>query len=133
MALVRRSIHIVAWIGTVVVLVVSLALIVSQTPWFRDWIRRTIVRETKQYLNGELTIGQVGGNLFYGITLSDVAVDVSGERVIAIKGLAVAQRADGPWRLCCAREQQKRQPSAAGSYFSLKARIRSLNAALSRE
>ena len=42
MALVRRSIHIVAWVGTVVVMVVSLALIVSQTPWFRDWIRRTV-------------------------------------------------------------------------------------------
>ena len=79
MALVRRSIHIVAWIGTSVVAIVALALIVSQTPWFRDWIRRTIVREAKQYLNGELTIGSVGGNLFYGISLSDIAVDVSGE------------------------------------------------------
>ena len=41
MALVRRCIHVLAWVGTLwSVLVVALALIVSQTPWFRDWLRR---------------------------------------------------------------------------------------------
>ena len=55
MALIRRTIHVVAWIGTLLVALLALALIVSQTPWFRDWIRRTIIREAKQYLNGELT------------------------------------------------------------------------------
>jgi translocation and assembly module TamB len=89
MAIIRRALHIVAWIGTSAIILLSLVLIVSQTPWFRDWIRRVIVREAKQYLNGELTIGQLGGNLFFGVTLSDVAVDVSGNRVIAIKGLEV--------------------------------------------
>ena len=89
MALLRRSLNVVAWIGTTAVMVLSLVLIVSQTPWFRDWIRRTIVREAKQYLNGELTIGRLGGNLFFGVTLSDVAVHVSGDRVVAVKALEV--------------------------------------------
>ena len=89
MALVRRILYVAAWIGTVFVALVALALIASQTPWFRDWARRTIVREAKQYLDGELTIGRLGGNLFYGVSLSDVAVDVSGDRVIAIKSLTV--------------------------------------------
>jgi autotransporter translocation and assembly factor TamB len=70
-------------------MLVAVIFIASQTPWFRDWLRRTIAREAKQYLNGELTIGSLGGNLFYGISLSDVAVDVSGERIIAIKSLTV--------------------------------------------
>ena len=61
-------------------------LIVSQTPWFRDWLRRTIIRESKQYLNGELTIGQVTRQPVFGVRLSDVAVDVSGERVVADQG-----------------------------------------------
>ncbi len=65
----------------------AVALIVSQTPWFKDWLRRYIVRESKQYLNGELSIGTLGGNLFFGVQLADVAVDVSGERVIAVKAL----------------------------------------------
>ena len=67
--------------------VLALALIVSQTPWFRDWLRRYIVRESKQYLNGELTIGQLDGNLLFGVDLSNIAVDVSGERVVAAKAL----------------------------------------------
>jgi autotransporter translocation and assembly factor TamB len=67
--------------------VLAIALIVSQTPWFRDWLRRYIVRESKQYLNGQLTIGGLDGNLLFGADLSDIAVDVSGERVVAAKGV----------------------------------------------
>jgi autotransporter translocation and assembly factor TamB len=85
----RRLLQVVALVGTIMIGVLAAALIVSQTPWFRDWLRRYIVRESKQYLNGELTIGRLDGNLLFGVQLSDVAVDVSGERVIAAKGLQV--------------------------------------------
>ena len=85
----RRLLQVIAVVGTLFVGVVAVSLIVSQTPWFKDWLRRYIVRESKQYLNGELSIGRLGGNLFYGVQLSDVAVDVSGERVIAVKALEV--------------------------------------------
>jgi translocation and assembly module TamB len=89
MRFIRRSLQVVALVGTITVGVVAVALIVSQTPWFRDWLRRYIVRESKQYLNGELSIGGLGGNLLFGVNLSDVAVDVSGERVLAVKGLQI--------------------------------------------
>ncbi len=89
MRAIRRLLRIVAFVGTLLVGVVALSLIVSQTPWFRDWIRRYIVRESKQYLNGELTIGSLGGNLLFGIELGNVAVDVSGERIVAVKALSV--------------------------------------------
>lgn len=89
MAAIRRTVHVVAWIGTLTVALLSVALIVSQTPWFRDWIRRAIIREARQYLNGELTIGAVRGNLFYDFGLSDVAVDLSGDRVVAVKAIGV--------------------------------------------
>ena len=85
----RRLLQAVALAGTLIVGTVAIALIVSQTPWFRDWLRRYIVRESKQYLNGELTIGRLGGNLFFGVQLSDVAVDVSGQRVVAVKDVEV--------------------------------------------
>ena len=87
MRVLRRTLQVVTLVATLVVGVVALSLIVSQTPWFKDWIRRYIVRESKQYLNGELSIGHLGGNLFYGVQLSDVALDVSGERVVAVKGV----------------------------------------------
>lgn len=89
MRVLRRSIQVVAVAGTLMVGIVAIALIVSQTPWFRDWLRRYVVRESKQYLNGELTIGRIGGNLLFGVDLSDVAVDVSGQRVVAVKALEV--------------------------------------------
>jgi translocation and assembly module TamB len=89
MLTIRRALQVVALVGTLTVGIVALSLIVSQTPWFRDWLRRYIVRESKQYLNGELSIGGLSGNLLFGVGLSDVAVDVSGQRVIAVKALQV--------------------------------------------
>ena len=85
----RRALQVVALVGTLMVGIVALALIVSQTPWFRDWVRRYIVRESKQYLNGELSIGRIGGNLLFGVEVSDIAVDVSGERIVAAKAVEV--------------------------------------------
>ncbi|HEU4939102.1 MAG TPA: translocation/assembly module TamB domain-containing protein [Vicinamibacterales bacterium] len=84
---IRRVLQVVTFVGTLMIGVLALALIVSQTPWFRDWLRRYIVRESKQYLNGELSIGHLGGNLLFGADLSNVAVDVSGERIVAVKGV----------------------------------------------
>ena len=89
MRAIRRVLQVVTFVGTLMVGVLALALIVSQTPWFRDWLRRYIVRESKQYLNGQLTIGGLGGNLLFGVDLTNVAVDVSGERVVAVKGVAL--------------------------------------------
>ncbi len=89
MRAIRRILQVVTFVGTLLIGVLALALIVSQTPWFRDWLRRYIVRESKQYLNGQLAIGALDGNLLFGIDLSDVTVDMSGERIVAVKGLEV--------------------------------------------
>ena len=87
MLTIRRALQVVALVGTLMIGIVALTLIVSQTPWFRDWLRQYIVRESKQYLNGELSIGGLSGNLLFGVGLSDVAVDLSGQRVVAVKAL----------------------------------------------
>ena len=87
MRAIRRVLQVATFVGTLTIGVLALALIVSQTPWFRDWLRRYIVRESKQYLNGQLSIGAIGGNLLFGADLANVAVDVSGERVVAVKGV----------------------------------------------
>jgi hypothetical protein len=89
MKAIRRTLQIGALVGTLLVGVVALALIVSQTPWFKDWLRRYIVRESAQFLEGDLHVGRLGGNLFYGIRLDDVAVDVSGERMVAVEAIEV--------------------------------------------
>jgi autotransporter translocation and assembly factor TamB len=85
----RRTLQIVALVGTLIVGIIALALIASQTPWFRGWLRGFIERQAKQYVNGTVSIGSLGGNLFYGIQLGDVAVEFNGERVMTLKNVEI--------------------------------------------
>ena len=85
----RRTLRVIALVGTLIVGALALALIVSQTDWFRDWARRLIVRQANQYLNGELAIGRLRGNLFFGAELDDVSLHSGGEQVVSVKTLGV--------------------------------------------
>ncbi len=85
----RRTLQVVALVGTLLIGILALALIVSQTPWFKDWLRKFVVRQAAQYLNGTLSIGTLGGNLFTGVQLGDIAVDVNGEHVLTLKNVEV--------------------------------------------
>ena len=78
MSLARRSLQVVAFICTLVVGVASMAVIVTQTTWFKEWLRGFIVRQADDYVNGRLSIGRLDGNLFFGVELEDV--DVTHER-----------------------------------------------------
>jgi len=89
MNVIRRTLQVVTLIGTLLIGIVAFSLIVSQTPWFKNWLRKYLEKEAAQYLNGELTIGRLGGNLFFGVELTDIAIDVDGERVISIKDAGV--------------------------------------------
>ena len=84
MSLARRSLQIVAFICTLVVGVASMAVIVTQTTWFKEWLRGFIVRQADDYVNGRLSIGRLDGNLFFGVELGDVDVTVNGEKVVDI-------------------------------------------------
>src|SRR5688572_15371306 len=83
----RTLLQVVAIVGTLLVGILAVALIVSQTPWFRDWLRRYVVRESEQYLHGQLSTGGLGGNLLYGLRLRDAALDFHGDRVVAVKNI----------------------------------------------
>ena len=48
-----------------------------------------IEREANQYLNGQMSIGRLGGNLFYGVELEDIAVSMDGSQVVAVKDLGL--------------------------------------------
>jgi autotransporter translocation and assembly factor TamB len=85
----RRTLQIVAFVGTLIVGIIALALIASQTPWFRAWLRGYVERQAKQYVNGTISIGSLGGNLFYGIELGDINIDVNGEHILTLKKVEV--------------------------------------------
>jgi autotransporter translocation and assembly factor TamB len=85
MSVVRRAVQILAVVCILLVGMASMAVIVTQTAWFKEWMRGFIVRQASNYLNGELSIGRLDGNLFYGIELEDISVTIDGETVVAIK------------------------------------------------
>jgi hypothetical protein len=89
MSVARRSLQIVAFICTLVVGAASMAVIVTQTTWFKEWLRGFIVRQAQGYMNGRLSIGRLDGNLFFGIELEDIDVTMNGKKVVEVKDVGL--------------------------------------------
>jgi translocation and assembly module TamB len=89
MRLARRLLHALLIVLTLVIGAAAASIIVSQTAWFRDWLRGYIVREAKQYLNGQLSIERLGGNLFFGIEMENIGLSLDGSQVVAVKDLGL--------------------------------------------
>ena len=56
MSIVKRVTHVLIVVLTLIVGATAAAVIVSQTAWFKNWLRGYIVREANTYLNGTLSI-----------------------------------------------------------------------------
>src|SRR6266566_2701132 len=89
MRIARRLLHALIIVLTLVVGATAAAVIVTQTAWFKNWLRVYIEREANQYLNGQMSIGRLGGNLFYGVELENIAVSMDGSQVVAVKDLGL--------------------------------------------
>src|SRR6476661_2362052 len=89
MRVARRIIHALLLVLTLIVGATAAAVIVSQTAWFKNWLRGYIVREAHQYLNGTLSIQRLGGNLFFGLEMENIGVSMDGSQVVAVKDLGL--------------------------------------------
>ena len=89
MSIARRVAHILAVVLVLLVGATAAAVIVAETSWFKNWLRGYIVREASQYLNGQLSISRLGGNLFTGVELENVGVSVDGSQVVAVQDLGL--------------------------------------------
>jgi translocation and assembly module TamB len=89
MRIVKRLTHVLVIVLTLVVGAAAAAIIVSQTAWFKNWLRGYIVRQSSQYLNGTLSIERLGGNLLFGVEMENVGVSMDGSQVVAIKDLGL--------------------------------------------
>ncbi len=89
MRMARRLTHVLLIVLTLVVGATSAAVIVSQTAWFRNWLRGYIVREAQLYLNGTLSIERLGGNLFFGVEMENIGLSMDGSEVVAVKDLGL--------------------------------------------
>jgi autotransporter translocation and assembly factor TamB len=89
MRIVRRLVHALVIVVALVIGAAAAAVIVSQTAWFKNWLRGYIVAQANQYLNGTLTIGGLKGNLFFGIEMEDVGVSMEGRPAVAVKDIGL--------------------------------------------
>jgi translocation and assembly module TamB len=89
MRIVRRLVHALVIVVMLVIGAAAAAIIVSQTAWFKNWLRGYIVAQANQYLNGTLTVGRLKGNLFFGLEMEDIGVSMEGQPVVAVKDLGV--------------------------------------------
>ena len=85
----RRLLRWLGWGTAVLIGLVIVALVATQTPWFRDWLRRTAMRQAERVIDGQLVIGRIEGRLFDGITLRDVALVQNGTPVVTMDRVAV--------------------------------------------
>jgi hypothetical protein len=87
------------WIRSLVIILMlvigagAAAVVATQTVWFRDWLRGYIVKQANQNLNGRLSIGRLGGNLFYGVELENVALTLDGREAVRIRNVGVKYNA----------------------------------------
>src|SRR5438270_9752673 len=89
MRIVRRLTHVLILVLTLVVGAAAAAVIVSQTAWFKNWLRGFIVAQANQYLNGTLSIERLGGNLFFGVEMENIGVSMGGSQVVAVQDLGL--------------------------------------------
>ena len=92
----RRRLRRLVYRAAVLVVLLVLGLLgVSQTSWFRDWLRRDIIARAERLLDAKVSIANVGGDLLTGITLDGVRLEQGGVPVIAIDRIRVTYRVLG--------------------------------------
>lgn len=89
MRIARRLVHALVLVLTLIIGAAAAAIVVSQTSWFKNWLRGYIVAEANQYLNGQLSIDRLDGNLFFGVELENIGVSMDGRPVVAVKVLGL--------------------------------------------
>src|SRR6476660_1707487 len=92
MLIVRRLLRVLLMMMGAFIVVAGALAALTQTGWFKARLRDYIVRESGQYLNGQLSIQKLGGNLFSGIELENLELSMDGNRVVAVQSLALDYR-----------------------------------------
>ena len=89
MSVARKFLQVVAFLCTLIVGIAAMAVIVTQTTLFKEWLRGYIVRQADDYVNGRLSIGRLDGNLFFGVEMEDVDVTMNGQPIVSLKDVGL--------------------------------------------
>src|SRR4051812_9354861 len=85
----RRAARILVVVITAVVAVALLVAMAARTPWAKDRLRTIAVTQASRYLNGDISVGRLGGSIFHDVVLSDVRFVQNGEPVLEARTLTI--------------------------------------------
>ncbi len=71
------------------ILLIGLILGLTQTSFFRNWLKNQLVERSNDYLNGQLSIADIEGNLFTHIRAKDILVTTRDDTVLYIPSLKI--------------------------------------------
>jgi len=81
---VKKFFRITYYLGVIILFLSVAAIGFTQTRAFRSYLRGLIIDAASAGLYGEITLGQLQGNLFTGFRVDSVALCIPGEEVIVI-------------------------------------------------
>lgn len=62
----------------------------TQTGWFKNWLRDTIVEQVNSSINGRISIGEIGGTLFTSLYIKDFALlGIENDTIIRFSSLGL--------------------------------------------
>jgi autotransporter translocation and assembly factor TamB len=83
---------VIAYTMLVLLCVFIILTMITQTPFFRDWLKAQIVSAVDSQTEAALSIGSISGNLLTTIIMSNVALSREDDAVIQLESLAVRYR-----------------------------------------
>jgi hypothetical protein len=93
MRVVSRLIRIAIVTIAILIGVIVVAVLVTRTDRFHDWLRRYVTREIATVVNGDVSIGRLSGDLFTGADLEDVRVTQAGKPVVLVRSVGLRYNA----------------------------------------
>ena len=77
------------WVVIGLIVIVGVALAVTQTGIFRDWVKNKIETAVNESVNGRLEIGTLDGNLFTRAELSDLGFFIGPDTIATIERIDI--------------------------------------------
>jgi translocation and assembly module TamB len=87
-----------AALAVALLMLLALAFLAVQTPLFKDWLRGQIEKRASAFLQADLRIGTLKGNLIGVIILSDISLSQDDSLLFTTEGLLVRYDPTALWR-----------------------------------
>jgi len=80
--LLQRIVNVFLYIGLGIFLLLVIGFAVSQTSFFRNWLRETAMSTANDALNGKVYIGKIDGTIFTSLILRDTYITMGNDTLL---------------------------------------------------